>query len=129
MVMPPPPAQEWNVVVVMPAEDRYARVARTTAATCAVLEGFDVDRLDDVRLLVDEVFAAILGGGARHVEMRIALDEGRLVLELIAQRDGGGARDHADVTLVRDLADVLATEVSMELDRDPPRFAATLIMH
>ena len=48
------------ICVTMPCTPRFARVARTAAAACGVLEGFTVDELGDLRLLVDEVFVAML---------------------------------------------------------------------
>lgn len=116
----------WDVLIEVPAEGRYARVVRTSTATCAVLEGFDVDQLGDVRLLVDEVFLAMVAGGARRVELHIALRTRRILLELVAHHDGERARREADAGFVHTLAGVLATDVTVELDRDPPRFAATI---
>ena len=124
--MSPSAPLHWDVVVDIQAEGRYARVARTAAATCAVLGGFDVDQLGDVRLLVDEVFVALLTAGARRIELRVALGEGRLEMELIGRHDQAAERRYADVGFVHTLAGVLATDVTVELDHDPPRFAATM---
>ena len=124
--MPPSVPLHWDVVVDIQAEARYARVARTAAATCAVLEGFDVDQLSDLRLLVDEVFVAMVEGGARRIELRLALVGGRLDMELIGHHGRADDRHPADAGFVHTLAGVLATDVVVELDRDPPRFAATM---
>jgi hypothetical protein len=124
--MSPSAPLHWDVVVDLQAEPRYARVARTAAATCAVLEGFDVDQLGDLRLLVDEVFVVLLAGGARRIELRLALGAGRIELELIGRHDRGVVRRHADTGFVHTLAGVLATDVTIALDHDPPRFAATM---
>jgi hypothetical protein len=120
------PARDWDVQVIVPAEATYARVVRTVAATCAVLEGFDVDRVDDVRLLVDEVFVAMLTAGARRIDLRLALADGCVAMELVADHEGGRRRRDADAGFVHTLADVMATDVRIELDHDPPRFAATM---
>jgi len=117
---------DGDVYLVVPAEARFARVARTLAATCAALHGFDVDRMDDVRLLVDEVFAAMLAAGARRVHLAFVLRNGALVMELVADHGRDVDRQPADAQFVHTLAGALATDVSIELDRDPPRFAATM---
>jgi hypothetical protein len=124
--MSPSAPLRWDVVVDLKAEGRYARVARTAAATCAVLEGFDVDQLGDVRLLVDEVFVALVEGGAQRIELRIALGERLLAFELIGHLDGAEIRRDADIGFVHTLAGAVATDVVIELDRIPPRFAATM---
>jgi len=49
-----------------------------------------------------------------------------IALELIALHDGDAARDVPDNEIVRNLAAVLATDVTIEVDRVPPRFAATM---
>jgi anti-sigma regulatory factor (Ser/Thr protein kinase) len=124
--MPTSAPLHWDVVVDIQAEARYARVARTAAAACAVLEGFDVDQLSDLRLLVDEVFAAMVEGGARRIELRLALAGGRVEMELTGHRGRASDRHPADAGFVHTLAGVLGTDVVVELDRDPQRFAATM---
>ncbi len=126
MCMPPSVPLHWDVVLDIQAASKYARVARTAAATCAVLEGFDVDQLGDIRLLVDEVFVAMIQGGAQRIELRLAPGGGSLEMELIGRHDRAIERHHADVEFVHTLAGVLATDVTVELDRDPARFAATV---
>ena len=50
---------------------RYARVARTVVASCASLEGFDLDDLADLRLLIDTAFQTLteIGSGPVHIEV------------------------------------------------------------
>ena len=101
-------------------------MARTAAATCAVLEGFDVDQLGDLRLLVDEVFVALVQGGARRIELRLALGDGRLEMELIGRHGGPTTAVTPTSGSCTPSPECWRRTSTVELDRDPPRFAATM---
>ena len=123
--MDPDPIQGWGVVMEVPCQPRYARVVRTAAAACGVLEGFSVDVLGDVRLLVDEVFMAMSATGVTAVRFRFAPSGGRLGVEIeAAGRVVSPGRP--DLRFVESLADVVAEGVSFGLDGERPRFAATI---
>jgi hypothetical protein len=98
---------------------------RTAAAACAVLEGFSVDALGDLRLLVDEVFMAMGATGVTNVRFRLAPGGGRLGMEFEAAGRVPSPRRH-DLRFVESLADVVAEHVSFRLDGERPRFAATI---
>lgn len=123
--MDPDPTLGWDVEMEVPCQPRYARVVRTAAAACAVLEGFSVDGLGDVRLLVDEMFEAMGATGAINVRFRFAPLDGRLGVEIEAA-GRVPSRQQPDLRFVESLADVVAERVSFRLDGDRPRFAATI---
>lgn len=60
------------------AEPRFARLVRTSMGALAALESFSVDRTDDLRLLVDEVFNALIGAGATRISFEAAPAAGGL---------------------------------------------------
>ena len=116
-----------QVRVTMPCSARFVRVARTAAAACGVLEGFTVDELGDLRLLVDEVFVAMFELGVTLVELVLTPDHGQLELVMAAVGELGPPRGAADPTFARSLAGIVASEVRFELDGPRPSFAATLV--
>ncbi len=115
-----------QVRVTMPCAPRYARVARTAAAACGVLEGFTVDELGDLRLLVDEVFVAMLELGVTAIELVLTPQGGRVGVLMTASGELGPPRAGADPSLARSLASVVASDVDFRLAGPRPSFAATL---
>jgi hypothetical protein len=118
---------DGEVRVCVPCAARFARVARTAAAACGVLEGFSVEALGDIRLLVDEIFVAMYELGAADVELRLTPGHGRLAVAMECVGPLGGPRGVADVTFARALAGVVASDVRFDLAGTPPSFSAQLI--
>lgn len=56
---------EETTVLEVPAEARYARVVRMTAANLASIAGLNVDEVDDVRMAAEEAFVYACATGAR----------------------------------------------------------------
>jgi hypothetical protein len=98
---------------------------RTAAAACAVLEGFTVDLLGDVRLLVDEVFTVMGEVGIERVRLRLTPSRGRLHISMEAC-SAAPTNHRSDLRFVRSLADIVAEGVDFGLDRDRPTFTATI---
>jgi serine/threonine-protein kinase RsbW len=55
----------------LPAASRYLRLARLTAAGLAGDLGFDMESLEDLRVAVDELCAAIIEGVADHATLEL----------------------------------------------------------
>ena len=121
-----PAAAPGNVVIDLPADPPFARVARTAAVSCAALQGFSIDQLGDVRLLVDEVFVAMIGLGVRRVRLRLVADGGSLAVEVIGRRAHSMPGQAPDTRFVQTLAGVVAHDVTIALEPPAPRFAATI---
>jgi serine/threonine-protein kinase RsbW len=51
------------IELVLPPDTRLVRVARLVASGVATTAGFDVDELEDLRIAVDELCAALVEGG------------------------------------------------------------------
>lgn len=61
-----------HVVLQLPGDPRFARVARTVASACGALGELGMDEIDDVRLLIDGMFHALLHVNAGPVTMRLS---------------------------------------------------------
>ena len=106
---------------------RFARVARTAAAACGVVEGFSVDELGDIRLLVDEVFVAMYELGVPRVELGLTASGGALGVTMTSVGQVGARRGPADATFARTLASLVATDANFDLAGRHPSFAATMV--
>ena len=97
----------------IPAVSRYLRLVRLTAAGMAVDRGFPVEAIEDLRVAVDELCAAVIAGARPTDELSVTfrgVDNG-LVIE------GVGAVANNDVpalhAVARELLDILADEYSL----------------
>ena len=104
-------ANEHDLVALTIARDgRYARVARTVVASCASLEGFSVEDLGDVRLLVDTAFHALTDLGAGPVDIQLWPLESGLAIEMSTPRAADRRWTDPDAAMVETVASVVAFE-------------------
>ncbi len=122
-----PVSDDRQVHVEVPCLAPFARVARTVVAACGVMEGFSVDELGDIRLLVNEVFVAMYELGVGRVELVMGPADGRLAVTMAALGPCGSGRRDVDVTFAQALATTVARDVRFELDAPRPEFAATFV--
>ena len=76
----------------IPASSAWVVLLRTAATACCARLDFDVDRLEDVRLAVDEVAAMLIEQAVPGTEVRCELtpyDDGRLDITVTAETDSG----------------------------------------
>ena len=104
-------------------EPRHARVARAAIAATAVLEDFTLERIDDVRLIIDEVFNALVVTGASRVTF--ALVAGPRRLAMTASGTGSRAVDD-EFAVLRVLGDAIAPGWSLETTHGGVTFAAAI---
>lgn len=113
------------VHLIVPSSPRYAATVRYVAMTMSAMADFDIDRVEDARLAVDEAFNALL-----------SLDTPRIRC-VIAPSDGGL---HAEFRAVGALRDLPGTETfgwtvlralvsSVDVTQDGPDVCITLHMH
>ena len=95
------PIDDGSLVLILPPDARNARVARAVAVACASLESFDVDDLVDLRLLMDEVFHAVIALSKGPVTLSIRPVEGTLCLEMRAASHGTVRWTDPDLELAR----------------------------
>lgn len=104
-------------------DPRHARVARAAVAAAATLVNFSVDRIDDVRLVVDEVFNALVASGASEVSL--ALEVARSDIALTA-RGRGSEIVPEGFDLLGVLGDAIVPGWALERGRDGLTFTATI---
>ena len=62
------------IELMLPPDTRLVRVARLVASGVATTAGFDVEELEDLRIAVDELCAALVeGGGGGALSLRFEL--------------------------------------------------------
>ena len=108
-------------------EARYARLVRTASAALAATESFSVDRTDDLRLLVDEVFNALLCAGAPRVVFEASPTGGelRIVMRGVVAADEAAAA----FATVRRVAAVIAPGFGLVVAHGQAEFSATVTAH
>jgi serine/threonine-protein kinase RsbW len=102
-----------EVHLVIPASSRYLRLARLTAAGLAGDLGYPVDAIEDLRIAVDELCAAIIEDTAipTTLELTYREAEGSLVVEGTCRARSTNAPDLHSVA--RELLNMLADEYSI----------------
>jgi serine/threonine-protein kinase RsbW len=104
---------EPKVRLVIPASSRYLRLARLTAAGLAGDLGYSVDDIEDLRVAVDELCAAIIEDAAEPAELELTYQEsdGGLVVEGICRARSSQAPELHSVA--RELLNMLADKYSI----------------
>ncbi len=97
------------VVLTLPADERFASIARGLAVSCASLESFDVDDLVDVRLVVDEVFNAVAVLGCGTVTLTLSLSSSTLGIVVSAPSAGRSSWASPQLASTRRIIGVLCT--------------------
>jgi len=103
-----------RVHLTIPASARYLRLARLTAAGLAGDLGYPVDAIEDLRIAVDELCAAIIDGvpGAASLELVYQELAGSLVVEGRCQTGHESSPELHGVA--RELLNMLADEYSID---------------
>jgi len=102
-----------KVQLVIPATSRYLRLARLTAAGLAGDLGFPMDAIEDLRIAVDELCAAVIEDTTASAELELTYSEyhGGLVVEGTCRARSANAPDLHSVA--RELLNMLADEYSI----------------
>ena len=102
-----------KVQLVIPATSRYLRLARLTAAGLAGDLGYPIDAIEDLRIAVDELCAAVIEDAAAPAELELTYREinGGLVVEGTCRARSANAPDLHSVA--RELLNMLADEYSI----------------
>lgn len=80
-----------EIVLTLPAEPRYGRVARIAAAHLALRKGFSLTEIDDLRLAIDEAVILLLGPGIQSGEITVhyRVSGDQIIVELERANPGG----------------------------------------
>ncbi len=75
-----------DVVLQVPSSPASLRVVRMVAATIVADDGFDIDEVDDVRMAVDELCAAVIEASpTSSMRVRFRLEAHRLDVQIDAE--------------------------------------------
>lgn len=109
------PAGGESISLSLPPHARFVRVARLVGSGLANELGFDVERLDDVRLAIGEACALVVQAGASEVGLTFTLD-GASLLVSVRGTGAGDFRlpDRVHLTLVDQVLAVACSEHSVE---------------
>ena len=106
----------------LPLESKYIRVARLVASGLGATAGLDVDAVDDLRIAVDELCAALFEVGGQKVELTFAVDADHVEVTGSTQTGSVAAFEPARLVLSRQILDVACDTYSLTLDGGYARF-------
>lgn len=110
------------VCLTVPAERRYLRMVRLLSSSAAADLGFDIDAIEDLRVLVDEACAALIAVAAPGAAIDIAIEQDGESVQLSGscRSDGAPPQLHP---VAAEIVNMLADEVELQEDEGTARFA------
>jgi anti-sigma regulatory factor (Ser/Thr protein kinase) len=112
-----------RMTITLPGDVHFFRAVRLAVGGIAAHVGFDVAAIDDLRIGVDELCAALaeVGGGA-EITLEVVIDAGsELRISGTTVRSAEGI-DSDRLQFSRQILDVVADEFSLDLDGGDVRF-------
>lgn len=107
------------IELVLPADSRLVRVARLVASGVATTAGFDVEELEDLRIAVDELCAALVeGGDGSNLTLRFDLDDEGVEVNGSTWVDGAVELDPERYSLSRQILSVVVDEFTIRQAED-----------
>jgi hypothetical protein len=113
----------------LPIESQYIRVARLVASGLGASAGLDVDAVDDLRIAVDELCAALFEVGADKVELTFAVAADNVEVTGRTETTASAAFEPARLVLSRQILDVACDQYSLTLDGGFARFTMRKSAH
>lgn len=98
----------------IPSDKRYSRTLRLAAAGAADLCGFNMDMIEDVKVIVSEVFASMIKAGCKGVILSMKSREKKLIIHFRSCEGESVLKGANEMTLP--ILEALAGEVSIEKD-------------
>jgi serine/threonine-protein kinase RsbW len=110
-----------DIRVVVPAQARYLRIARLTAAGVATDLDFDLRDIEDLRVAVDEMCAVVIDGATpdAELELRYRVIDDQLEIVGRCPQDGVAPEIHP---VARELLAMTADEFEVESSGDTRTF-------
>lgn len=104
------------IELVLPADTRLVRVARLVASGIATAAGFDVDEVEDLRIAVDELCAALIEGGDGE-SMLVGFELHEAGVSVVGTTPAGaGAFEDERLVLSHQILDVVVDEHTISAD-------------
>jgi hypothetical protein len=112
---------EAEIRLVIPAQSRFLRLARLTAAGIAGDLGFSLQDIEDLRVAVDEMSAVLIDGVAPSLELELVyrIDGDELQVEGRCAHAGAIAELHP---VARELLSMTADEFAVDAGGEGRRF-------
>jgi serine/threonine-protein kinase RsbW len=120
-----------DVIATVPARPEYMRILRAVVASVAARLDFTYDRIEDLRLAIDEACAQLLGipAEARNLTVRLTSKDGRMVAYACTDAEpGAGAWPPPDVesSFGWRILSSLADQADFLLGEDGPAIRMTI---
>lgn len=93
-----PSVDRQSVVIQIPADATFIRVARLATSGTATLAGFDVDTIDDLRIAVDEMAATLIELAEPDRSLTLTMQIEADVLRIIGEVETSADPTRADPT-------------------------------
>jgi hypothetical protein len=113
----------------LPIESQYIRVARLVASGLGASAGLDVDAVDDLRIAVDELCAALFEVGGEKVELTFAVGADNVEVTGRTATGSVAAFEPARLVLSRQILDVACDHYSLSLDGGVAQFTMRKSTH
>ena len=118
-----------TVRLTVPAQTRFARVARMTTSSLVATWGADIDDVEDLRIAVDELVTALVPTSSdNEIALTLVLSAG----ELRAEGSTAASRQPSLDQLTREIVSAVVDELVVELDasgRARFEFTKRLVQH
>ena len=117
----PEPEPLPPIRLAIPADFRYLRVARVTAAAIAADLDFSVQDIDDVRVAVDELSALLIEDAKEGAELEICFALGGGGLDVDGRVTGGSSEEASLHPVAAELLALVVDRYEVAVDRSRGR--------
>ena len=115
-----------EVELCIPADPAFVRIARLTASGVAALIPFDVERIDDLRITVDEICSTLVEVGRGTIRLAFVVDGSSITVHAKIPLDTAGEIDADRFGFTEQIIDVLADSHEFIRTDSDATFRATL---
>jgi anti-sigma regulatory factor (Ser/Thr protein kinase) len=108
---------DGTIELVLPADTRLVRVARLVASGIATAAGFDVEQVEDLRIAIDELCAALIEGGDSG-PLLLSFEVGADQVSILGSTDSGPTAEFEPerLSLSRQILEVVVDEHEIGTD-------------
>jgi len=115
-----------QVELSIPTDPAFVRIVRLTASGVAALIPFDVDRIDDLRITVDEICSTMIEVGRDVVRIVFTVDDTSITVDAASALGSPDDLDEQRFDFTRQIIDVLADSHEFSRSDHEATFRATL---
>ncbi|MFO7635811.1 MAG: hypothetical protein R6W96_00705 [Clostridia bacterium] len=100
-----------KIEIAMPCKAEYVGILRLASAGAANEAGFDIETIDDVKILVSEIFNSVFNAGIPSFKTDIHMEKGKLFIDFEVCEGNDILAGANDMTLP--ILEALAREVTV----------------